>query len=668
MLFCFTLAGQITPFMKFKLAALFCLCIFYVHAQNPEMDSLFSVIGKSRSDTNKVNTLNLYSWKCFNTGDYQKALKYTAEAKELAESLKYDKGLAVALDHSGSIYKEQSFYPKALEAHLKSLHIYESLKNKKDIAKAYNNIGLIYQYQLNYEKALDYYFKALKLAEEMGSKQGIAICCNNIGLIYTEQRKYDDALLYSFRSLKIKEELQDKYSLARIYGNIAVLYMKKAEYKTAMEYILKDLALAKETGNKKSEATCYSNIGMIKTYEKDYAGAKENTLKAIRIFNEINDKENLRLGYGDLADMYANMSDYRSAYDFQVKFKKLTDSIFNVENSKQLSDLKTNFEVEKKEVELKAKSEAEREKLIAISREEKKRRELIIFAVAGILLLVIVFSGFLYQRFRITNQQKHIISEQKELVEEKQREILDSISYAKRLQSAILPPVEMIKNVFPQSFVLYLPKDIVAGDFYWMEQMGGITYIAAADSTGHGVPGAMVSVVCSNALNRSLKEFKLKEPGKILEKTRELVIETFEKSGESVKDGMDVSLLCVDKENKRIQWSGANNPLWYLNNKQVTEIKADKQPVGKYENVKPFTTHELKYDEGAVYYLITDGYADQFGGEKGKKFKYKKLQELLESNADEPLENQKESLLSAFNSWKGNLEQVDDVTIIGLRL
>lgn len=654
--------------MKGKLTILFCLCILFASAQNSEMDSLFSVIGNSKPDTNKVNTLNIYSWKCFNTGDYPKALKYTTEAKELAASLEYKKGLAVALDHSGSIYKEQSLYPKALDAHLRSLQIYESLGNKKDIAKTYNNIGLIYQYQLNYEKALDYYFKALKLAEEMGSKQGIAICCNNIGLIYTEQKKYDDALLYSFRSLKIKEELQDKYSLAKIYGNIAVLYMKKAEYKTAMEYILKDLALAKETGNKKSEAVCYSNIGMIKTYEKKYAEAKENTLRSLRIFSEINDRENVRLAYGDLADMYAKMSDYKSAYDFQVRFKKLTDSIFNVENSKQLSDLKTNFEVEKKEVELKAKAEAEKEKLIALSSEEKKRRELIIFAVGGILLLVIIFSAFLYQRFKITRRQKHIIEEQKELVEEKQKEILDSISYAKRLQSAILPPVELIKSVFPKSFVLYLPKDIVAGDFYWMEQEGSLTYIAAADSTGHGVPGAMVSVVCSNALNRSLKEFKLREPGKILEKTRELVIETFEKSGESVKDGMDISLLCVDIVNRRLQWSGANNPLWYMENKKVVEIKADKQPVGKYENLKPFTTHEFTFRENNTYYLITDGYADQFGGEKGKKFKYKALQQLLEANAEQPLEQQRELLLSAFNSWKGNLEQVDDVTIIGLKL
>lgn len=268
------------------------------------------------------------------------------------------------------------------------------------------------------------------------------------------------------------------------------------------------------------------------------------------------------------------------------------------------------------------------------------------------------------------------VVQQKQLVEEKQKEILESISYAKRLQEAILPPEEFISREIPDNFILYMPKDLVAGDFYWSEKLNDVFLIAAADSTGHGVPGAMVSVVCSNALNRAVKEFKLSEPGKILDKTRELVVETFvrtdssgEKSYSEVKDGMDISLLAIDKKNKKVLWSGANNPLWYLDGAgMLQEIKADKQAIGKTDQTKNFTTHSITYAEGSVFYLFTDGFADQFGGPKGKKFKYKPMFDLLQNISQNPIAEQSKRIVSAFFKWKGELEQVDDVCIIGIKL
>ena len=269
----------------------------------------------------------------------------------------------------------------------------------------------------------------------------------------------------------------------------------------------------------------------------------------------------------------------------------------------------------------------------------------------------------------------------KKIVEEHQKDIIDSITYAKRLQDAILPPTKFINQYVPENFVLYKPKDIVAGDFYWAESVGDLFFIAAADSTGHGVPGAMVSVVCSNALNRTLKEFKETETGKILDKTRDLVVETFEKSANEVKDGMDISLLCIDKKNNTVCWSGANNPLWYIcsanekavsssavENRQLVEVKADKQPIGKTDNQTKFTSHKLNCATGTIFYLFTDGYADQFGGPNGKKFKYKAFGELLLKNVNLSMEEQSSALDKAFEDWKGNLEQVDDVCVIGIKL
>lgn len=263
------------------------------------------------------------------------------------------------------------------------------------------------------------------------------------------------------------------------------------------------------------------------------------------------------------------------------------------------------------------------------------------------------------------------VTQQKQLVEEKQKEIIESISYAKRLQEAILPPREFINKEISENFVLYAPKDLVAGDFYWAEKINGIFLIAAADSTGHGVPGAMVSVVCSNALNRAVKEFELIDTGKILDKTRELVIETFDKSYSEVKDGMDISLLAIDTVTKKILWSGANNPLWYIHptcDNTLIEIKANKQPIGKSEFNVPFTAHHLDYKKGTIFYLFTDGFADQFGGPKGKKFKYKPFFDLLQNNAGLSMQDQAREIQLAFKNWKGDLEQVDDLCILGVKL
>jgi serine phosphatase RsbU (regulator of sigma subunit) len=295
-------------------------------------------------------------------------------------------------------------------------------------------------------------------------------------------------------------------------------------------------------------------------------------------------------------------------------------------------------------------------------------------ALAAALLILLISGAVFYNRFRIIRKQKKVIEiknreteVQKTIIEEKQKEILASISYAKRLQEAILPPQNLLRLHLPESFILYKPKDIVAGDFYWMEPADDWIFFAAADCTGHGVPGAMVSVVCSNALNRTVKEFGLREPGLILDKVRELVIETFEKSESEVNDGMDISLCAYNKKYNKLKWAGANNPLWILRKSELIEVKANKLPIGKTDQeAQPYTTHTLDLLPGDIIYLFTDGYADQFGGEKGKKFNYRNLMELIKSIGHLPVHLQKQKLAENIESWKGSLEQVDDILIMGI--
>jgi len=373
-----------------------------------------------------------------------------------------------------------------------------------------------------------------------------------------------------------------------------------------------------------------------------------------------------------------------------AEYQALTDIInsgnkdLNTALFSQISDLNSKYDAIKKQEEI-AKLQSENVKGMELlnakdSELNDSKQTIVYFSLVIMVFLILVFfvirsnylrkqtNKTLLQQKEIIESQKSEVEAQKHLVEEKQKEIIDSISYAKRLQEAILPPQEFINKHVSNNFILYKPKDLVAGDFYWAESIGDLFFIAAADSTGHGVPGAMVSVVCSNALNRTVKEFGLIETGKILDKTRELVVETFEKSASEVKDGMDISLLCIDTKNKKITWSGANNALWYILNNELLIIKPDKQPIGITEKPSPFTTHEIEYNNGTTFYLFTDGFADQFGGEKGKKFKYKQLEELLLNHNNLTLSEQSNLLNEKFESWKGHLEQVDDVCVIGVKI
>ena len=275
------------------------------------------------------------------------------------------------------------------------------------------------------------------------------------------------------------------------------------------------------------------------------------------------------------------------------------------------------------------------------------------------------------------------IRRQKEKIEEAHHEIKSSISYARHIQQAILPPINLFKEYLKESFILYKPKDIVAGDFYWFEVKDDYIFYAAADCTGHGVPGAMLSVVCSNSLNRSVNEFRITDPGKILDRTTQLVIETFKKSEYEIQDGMDISLVRLDLKNEEAVFSGAHNALYLVsaNNQRaikdktvsnethfLSEYKGDKQPVGKYSHQLPFNSTHISLNKGDCLYVFTDGFADQFGGEKEKKFMYKPFKELLMSLANEPMEKQKKQIDKTFEDWKRHYEQIDDVCVIGVRI
>lgn len=282
-------------------------------------------------------------------------------------------------------------------------------------------------------------------------------------------------------------------------------------------------------------------------------------------------------------------------------------------------------------------------------------------AVAGILL------GFFIIIQKTRNNEA--LQRKKKIIEEKNKEILAGITYAKRIQEAILPNQKLLNEKLNNHLVFYKPKDIVAGDFYWLENSNDVVLFAACDCTGHGVSGAFVSLVAFNALNQAVREFKLQKPAEILNKVNEIIDETFSKSEEDVKDGMDIALCAFNPKNGILEYAGANNPLWILKNgNQFIEIKADRQPIGKYEFKQSFTNHQIELQKNDQIFLFSDGFKDQFGSKNGKKLKSSGFRKIVESIGHLSLEDQKKQLEMAFNDWKGNLEQVDDVCIFSLKV
>ena len=260
------------------------------------------------------------------------------------------------------------------------------------------------------------------------------------------------------------------------------------------------------------------------------------------------------------------------------------------------------------------------------------------------------------------------IREQKTQIENKNKEVTDSINYAQRIQKAILPSHRLVESYLPKSFVVYLPKDIVSGDFYWVEKKGNKVFFAVADCTGHGVPGAMMSVIGQNALNRVINEFEIIKPSEILDKLSVLVEEGFSKSGSDVRDGMDIALCSLDTSSNKLEFAGANNPVYIYSSNELKEIKATKQPIGRFESKVNFVNHEVQLNSGDAVYLFTFGIADQFGGPDGKKYKYKRVKELLLQNNNKSHSEQKNNIITEFVKWKGQNEQIDDVCLMGIKI
>jgi serine phosphatase RsbU (regulator of sigma subunit)/Tfp pilus assembly protein PilF len=609
-------------------------------------------------------------------GRPEEALDYYNRSLKIREEIGGKEGMASVLNNIGFLYNNQGKVKEALDYHSRSLKIREEINDKQGIAGSRVNIGAIYDNQGQLEEALAEYELSLKIYEETGNKNGVAICLNNTAGIYKIQGQLIEALDNYKSSLKIYEEIGYKYGIAVSLINIGAIYNDQGRLTEAMDYYKHSLKIYEEIGYKSGITTCLNSIGNLLNKQGEVKEALIYGLESLAISKEIGSPVNIRKASNLLSKVYEKEGKGIKALEMYKLFITMRDSLENKETQKAATLQQAKYAYEKQ----KTLDDAAHSKILAIEQEEKEQQQILTGAIAIGLGLVVIFLIFVFNSLKATRKQKAVIEQQKveveqqkevvelahDELEEKNQEIMDSIIYAKRIQSAILPPIKVVKEYLKESFILYKPKDVVAGDFYWMEQKNGKVLFAAADCTGHGVPGAMVSVVCNNALNRSVREHGLTVPGEILDKTREIVVKEFRKSEEDVKDGMDIALCSI--EGMKLQYAGAYNPLWIIRNGEIIETKANKQPIGQFEKPEPYTTHSFDLEKGDAIYIFSDGYVDQFGGERGKKFKAKAFRELLLSIQGKIMEEQKITINKTFENWIGELEQIDDVCVIGVRV
>jgi serine phosphatase RsbU (regulator of sigma subunit) len=536
--------------------------------------------------------------------------------------------LGYSYNELAKLYRKTKKLNLAKETYHKALTIFNELNDSTHISMINNESGVVYEYEGNYEEALKRYSKSFHISENLNDSVAIAYALNNIAGLYSIQNKYNAAQLYLTKALQIRKNLKDSFALALNYTDLGSNSIEGEKFDDAIKYLDSSNNIAKKINYLELQSQNYLMIS--KTYD-----LTKNTDKA---------------------------------YVFFKKYISLKDSIFTKESENQLNELNTKYQTEKKDLEL-AKNKAEIET-------EKNKRFITYGALAFFILLFSIAIWAFYQKrksgklLESKNSQlenaNYEISYQKEQLSEKQKEIVDSINYAKKIQTALLASEEMLLENSLNQFILFKPKDIVSGDFTWATRSSNLLYLACCDSTGHGVPGAFMSLLNIGFLSEAIKERKIYKPGEIFNYVRDRLIETIGKDDQ--QDGFDGIILCVDLTTNMISYAAANNAPLIVRDNETINLKCNKMPVGKGIKTDSFDTFVLNCQKNDSLYLFTDGYPDQFGGPKGKKFKYKQLENLLIQNSTLNLNSQKEKLTETFENWKGDLEQVDDVCIIGIKL
>lgn len=693
---------------------------FLVFPQDQKkIDSLLQLT-YSADDTTKANLYNRISL-LYQGNDNSKTKLYADKIMAIGQKTKRDKYISLAYLKLGVYYYFEEKQDSAFKNYRQCIIYAKRCNNIILESNARQNLAVLHNMNSDYIKSIEENMAALKLAQlrrddfatgqillnisttyyrlkdfqscEQKAKESLAILSKlnragalgapymNLALVSHDRNQFEDDIRYNYLAIKEFERIYDYASIATCYNNIYLAYFELQKPDSAMAVNKRLNRISRETDSKLNLFSSYVNFGVLYTsYFPDPIKGKMY-FDSAALCNEVLDYPIYRRNYlFQRCKFEFTHGEKAHGIDLLTKYIELSDSIKAQENEETVKEINTRYETEKKDLQIK-----EQQSAIQYRESESKRKSVIIWLSTLALLGTGFFAVMAFINFRkskkanmIIQNQNHIlelqkkeVEHQKELVEEKQQEIIDSINYAKRIQNAVLTGDDVWKKLSPAYFILFKPKDIVSGDFYWAYNFpNGRSVFCVADCTGHGVPGGFMSMLGNSFLNELVIENKLFKADVILNKLREKVIHALEQKGKTEqKDGMDISLCVWNKLDNTLEFAGANNSIWLLRNKELTEYKADKMPIGTYAGEdKPFSSITIPLQKDDTIYMSTDGYPDQFGGPHGKKFKYKNLEALLTRLPSEPFTEQRSMLETEFENWKGKLEQLDDVCIIGIRI
>jgi serine phosphatase RsbU (regulator of sigma subunit) len=645
--------------------------IFYTKSRNFKMavDNLERalLLMNAMGDKAGVAICFQYKGKCNAAqGKYDEALDFYFKALKIAEKINDQTLMCKLYIGIGSTYTIHGNYVEAIKYILKVLKIQEKSSEQSELGLAYSYMGTITYLQQKVDEALIYYKKSEAISATRNDNAILGSAQNNIGNCYVTKEQYTEALAYFFKALSSYSAIDDHRGVAACYRYISSVYTTQKKTDQALMYALKAVQIAKFYGFKAELTDIYDNAGKLYEQKKDYTNALIYYDQMLLLANELNYKRAISNAYQNYASLYTKQKQFEKALQYTELYNAAKDSLLNKENFRQISELNTRYETDKKEkaILLLTKDQQLNAKII-------KQQQYVRWGLIGGLGLLSISIFSIYRRYRFKQKANVLLEKQKQEIQQKNILITDSIDYAKTIQEAVLPTTQEIKNTIPQSFILYKPKAIVSGDFYWLNTINDRLVCAVADCTGHGVPGAFMSLLGYNMLEDVVKTLSLPTPGSMLDSLNQQVRTRFSGDDEDqiVKHGMDISLISIDKKNNSLEFAGAHNPIYIVRDLQLIELKADTVGIGaniKQDRLFRNQTFELKKDD--MIYLFTDGFPDQIGGPHRKKFYYSPFKKLLVANSMLDMEQQRTELDVVHSNWlSGKYEQTDDILILGIR-
>jgi serine phosphatase RsbU (regulator of sigma subunit) len=638
--------------------------------------------GEAASLNRIGNTLQLM-------GRYQEALSYYELALGINKDLDNTIEIARSLTNLGSIFRLYGNYEKAINFHLEALELYEGVKNNEGIAWSALNIARLFRMLKNYPKAFEYIDQSLeiyqKIAFEQENNTGVTLCLKEIGDIYYEKGDLEKAIDYSEQVLQINKQSQNWQGYANSLSSIGKIYFQSAEIRLSEKYFTNALNIKDSLNDNTEKASILRHLGLIELKSGNLAQSEKNLKKGLDFAIQQNLKEEVKESYLALSEYFEKTNNNSSALNYYKLYINLKDSL----NSQKINELELQYNFDKEQ---RIKEFNQRQKDLEQKAKLQRQKILTWVFIGGfaftLLLAYIIFKNL--QRKKKTNQlltkQKQEIENQRDEIEAqrdfvtKQRDqialqntiITDSIEYAKRIQTALLPQEKFIKKVLSDYFVFMKPKNIVSGDFYWVSEKNNKVIVVVADCTGHGVPGAFMSMLGVAFLNEIVNKNDILEPDQILSQLRTSIIESLHQEYGILgsKDGMDLALCIIDNATLKLKYAGAYNPCIIVRNNEIYELQPDKMPIGIHavKVDKEFTNKEFDLQKNDIIYLFTDGYIDQFGGETGQKFRQKPFRELLLKIAVKEMSKQKEMLEKTMKKWQADRSQLDDMMIMGIKI